>query len=368
MGKRTPLHCVHAKSAQMGEFAGFELPISYEGIIKEVLNTRKAASIFDVSHMGRFLVRGPGCADLLDRVTTAWASSLDLKQGKYCLLCNERGGVLEDAIVFRVGESSFLLVGNASRRDFDLGWLIAQREKFDADVEDLSDSSLMFALQGPDAQERLQGVCNEDLSKIRRFRGEWAKILGKEAFVTRTGYTGEDGFEATFFSLDGAEKIWDGLIRAGFKPAGLGARDVLRIEAGLPLYGKELSESVTPIDAGLGFAVSMEKGDFIGREAIVEILQSGRRKFLVGIRMEERGVPREGYPIFIDGEKAGEITSGTFSPTLGVGIGLGYSSRRLEVGSAAYVGVRGEPKMCKISRIPFYESSLRSKKANARGK
>lgn len=368
MGKRTPLHCVHAKSAQMGEFAGFELPISYEGILKEVLNTRKAASVFDVSHMGRFLVRGPEGADLLDRVTTASILSLDLKQGKYCLLCNERGGVLEDAIVFRIGESGFLLVGNASRRDFDLRWLIAQRGKFNADVEDLSDSSLMFALQGPDSQERLQGVCNEDLSKIRRFRGEWAKILGKEAFVTRTGYTGEDGFEVTFFSLEGGEKIWEGFVRAGFKPAGLGARDVLRIEAGLPLYGKELSESVTPIDAGLDFAVSMEKGDFIGREALVEILQSGRRKFLVGIRMEERGVPREGYPIFVDGEKAGEITSGTFSPTLGVGIGLGYSSRRLEVGSAVYVRMREEPKRCKISRIPFYEASLRPKKANAMGK
>lgn len=358
MGKRTPLYFIHAEAAHMGEFAGFELPIWYEGIVHEVLNTRKGASIFDVSHMGRFLIEGTESASLLDRMTTARISGLGLNQGKYCLLCNERGGILEDAIVFRVGENRFILVGNASRREFDLEWLTSHVGKFDASVKDFSDSSLMFALQGPESQERLQRACGEDLSKIRRFRGEWAKILGEEAFVTRTGYTGEDGFEAIFFSLDCAERVWKGLLGEGFKPAGLGARDVLRIEAGLPLYGKELNESVTPIDAGLFFAVSMEKVDFIGKEAIGEILREGRRKFLVGIRMEEGGVPREGYPLFLNGDRIGEITSGTFSPTIGAGIGLGYTSMRLEPGCAISVGVRGVLKACRISRIPFYEPKL----------
>ncbi|MBC7127699.1 MAG: glycine cleavage system aminomethyltransferase GcvT [Candidatus Methanosuratincola petrocarbonis] len=356
MGKRTPLYSAHAKAAHMGEFAGFELPIWYEGIVQEVLNTRRDASIFDVSHMGRFLIEGPESASLLDWVTTARISDLGLRQGKYSLLCNEWGGVLEDAIVFRVGEESFILVGNASRREFDLEWLISRGSRFEASVKDLSDSSLMLALQGPKAQERLQRVCSEDLSKIRRFRGEWARILGEEAFLTRTGYTGEDGFEATFFCLEGAERIWEGLLGVGFKPAGLGARDVLRIEAGLPLYSKELNESVTPIDAGLFFAVSMEKGEFIGKGALGEALrEGGRRKFLVGIRMEEGGVPREGYPLFLDGERIGEVTSGTFSPSLGAGIGLGYISKQLEPERAVSVGVRGVLKACRIARIPFYK-------------
>lgn len=355
MVKRTPLYSVHSKAAHMGEFAGFELPIWYEGIVNEALNTRKDASIFDVSHMGRLIIEGPESASLLDWLATANISGLGLRQGKYCLLCNERGGVLEDAIVFRVGEERFILIGNASRRDFDLEWLIAHGSKFDVSVKDFSDSSLMLALQGPKAEERLQRVCSEDLSKIRRFRGEWARILGKEAFVTRTGYTGEDGFEAIFFSLEGAESIWNGLLGEGFRPAGLGARDVLRVEAGLPLYGKELNESVTPIDAGLFFAVSMEKGGFIGKEALAEALrEGGRRKFLVGIRMEEGGVPREGYPLFLNGERIGEITSGTFSPTLSTGVGLGYISKQLEPGSAVSVGVRGALRACRIARIPFY--------------
>lgn len=367
MGKRTPLHHVHAKSAQMGEFAGFDLPIAYEGILQEVLNTRRAASIFDVSHMGRFLVTGPDAAALLDFVTTAKISALDLKQGRYCLLCNDGGGVLEDAIVFRVYDKGFLLVGNAARREFDLLWLSSHRGGFDASLKDLSESSIMFAIQGPESQERLQGLCSGDLSGIRRFRGEWVEIFGEEAFLTRTGYTGEDGFEATFFRLEGAERVWDGLLSAGFKPAGLGARDVLRIEAGLPLYGKELNESVTPIDAGLSFAVSMEKDDFIGKEAIGATLRRGRRKFLVGIRMEERCVPREGYPLFVDGEMVGEITSGTFSPVLRAGIGLGYSSRRLEPGSPISIGVKGEFKVCRISKIPFYESKAHASRRPTQG-
>lgn len=358
MGKKIPLHSIHAQSAHMGEFAGFEMPIWYEGIIKEVLNTRERASVFDVSHMGRFIIEGEGGGAFLDYVTTARISGLGVNQGRYCLMCNEQGGVVDDAIVFRVGDEKFLFVGNASRREADLGWLRLNATKFGVRVSDASDSSLMLALQGPESERLLQEGCERELPSMRRFTGDTVNILGEEVFLTRTGYTGEDGFELISFNPAASERIWRGIVNLGFAPAGLGARDVLRIEAGLPLYGKELDESTDPFDAGLEFAVAMEKNDFLGKKALEEKISSGRRRFLVGIVMQEGGIPREGYPIIYDGREAGKITSGTFSPIVGAGIGMGYVGKGLEPDAQVLVGIRGRLKQGKISKLPFYDTRM----------
>lgn len=355
MANRTPLYPYHIDHATMGEFGGFEMPLWYGGIAQEVKAVRYSAGIFDVSHMGRTLFTGRDAGRFLDYLTTNDISGLQLMQARYTLLCNEEGGVVDDTIVVRTGEESFVAFWNASNRGKDMAWARRWMGGFDVEMEDCSDSSFMIALQGPLSQKILQPLCRFDLSLVKRNRGAWTTMEGLECCLTRTGYTGEDGFEIFTLSGRDALPLWNRLVEGGATPAGLGARDVLRIEAGLPLYGHELSDVISPVEAGLGFAVKPEKRDFIGKNAILAILRGPPKRRLTGLRMVGRGIPREGYPILRGGMEVGAVTSGTFSPTLGLPIALGFMEGEPRVGEEVSVRIRGSEHSAIVSKPPFYD-------------
>jgi aminomethyltransferase len=356
MASRTLLHPYHVAHATMGEFGGFEMPLWYEGIIPEVNAVRRKAGIFDVSHMGRTLFTGEGAGRFLDYLTTNDIAGLAPMQTRYTLICNEEGGVVDDTIAVRTGEESYVTFWNASNREKDTLWAKERRGRFEVKMEDRSDASFMIALQGPKAHQVLQPLCKIDLSRVKRHMGAWTRVAGMECCILRTGYTGEDGFE--IFSLTdsgGALPLWNRLIDGGATPAGLGARDVLRIEAGLPLYGHELTDTISPLEARLDFAVKMEKGEFVGRRAIAALMQKGLRRRLTGLRMRGRGIPRNGYAIFYQGKEVGVVTSGTFSPTLGGSIALGFIEGELPCGAELQVRIRGTDHSAFLSETPFYD-------------
>jgi aminomethyltransferase len=278
-------------------------------------------------------------------------------QARYTLICNEEGGVVDDTIVVRTGEGSYVTFWNASNREKDTLWARERMGRFEVEMEDRSDASFMIALQGPMAPRVLQPLCGIDLSCVRRHRGAWTTVAGTECCVIRTGYTGEDGFEIFSLADRRALPLWNRLIDGGATPAGLGARDVLRLEAGLPLYGHELSDAISPLEAGLGFAVKMEKGEFVGRRAIAAIMREPLRRRLTGLRMKGRGIPRGGYAIFNGGRKVGVVTSGTFSPTLGGPVALGFIEGGLPDGAEVMVRIRGSDHGAILSETPFYDQS-----------
>lgn len=363
--RRTPLHDEHvALGARMVQFAGFEMPVQYPaGIVKEHMAVRTAAGLFDVSHMGEFEIRGPGSLDFVQHLLTNDASRLEVGQAQYTVLTSPDGTALDDCILYRFADH-YMVVVNAGNLAKDRAWFERAAVGFDVEFADRSDAFGLLALQGPKAEEILAGLTGADLSAIGSYRFVEDRVAGIETIISRTGYTGEAGFELYIAAVD-APGLWRKLLEAGAEvgllPAGLGARDSLRLEVGYILYGNDLDERRTPLEAGLGWVVKLDKGDFIGRDALLRQKEEGVREKLIGFVLQEKGFPRHGYEIRYQGEPAGEVTSGVLSHCTHQGIGLGYvAAEASKVGTDLEVVIRDRPIPARVVRPPFYaEGSLR---------
>jgi|DewCreStandDraft_1066081.scaffolds.fasta_scaffold00290_69 aminomethyltransferase len=352
---RTPLYPEHLRlGARMVPFAGWEMPLQFRGIVEEHHAVRRAAGMFDVSHMGRFEVQGPEAAAGLRCLCTYAVDRLAPGQGHYSFLCNESGGILDDIYVFRLAGERFLVVANAANADRVRGWLEAHLPT-GARLVDRHRSTAMIAVQGPRAVETCAAALVPALGSLPR-RACLEVAWGEGTlFASRTGYTGEDGLELVVEAETGAP-LWQRLLAAGVVPCGLGARDTLRLEAALPLYGQDIDESVNPFELGLAFAVSLDDGaTFVGRQALLRVREQGPRRLLACLRATERGIMRAGYPIYRGQDEVGKVTSGGYSPTLGVSIGMGFLPPPLaQPGTALTVGVRGRPLPVRVVPRPFY--------------
>lgn len=351
--RRTQLYEEHkALGAKLVDFAGYEMPVQYEGIKAEHQAVRESVGLFDVSHMGEAVFRGPDAEKAVQRLVTRDVSRQQEGQAGYCAVCYENGGTVDDVIVYKRPED-FLIVVNASNREKDLDHFRENTKDLDVEVADESDAWALLALQGPEAAGLLQNMTGEDLSSMKPFRFVEGEVNGAPAIISRTGYTGEDGFELYVGSED-APALWRKLVEAGAAPAGLGARDTLRLEAGMCLYGNELDPGTTPLEAGIGFAVHLDKAEeFIGQEALRTEKEEGLRKKLVGFEVEGRGIARHGYPVVVDGEEVGEVTSGTQSPTLNRAIGLALVAPGVE--DTFEVEIRGRSVGARAVPLPFYK-------------
>ena len=359
--KRTPLYEEHLRAgAKIVPFAGWEMPIQYaSGITAEHQAVRQAAGLFDVSHMGEVEVRGPRAADFVQHVTTNDVGRLEVGQAQYSTLLRDDGTMLDDLLVYRFADR-WMLVVNASNRERDHAWMAHFATEFDVELRDLTEEIALLALQGPRAEAILGPLAEDELSSIGYYRFAESRVDGRPAIVSRTGYTGEDGFEL-YVSADDAAPLWRRLLEAGagegLVPAGLGARDSLRLEMGYALYGSDLDERHTPLEAGLGWVVKLDKGPFVGREALQRQKQQGLRHRLAGFRLLGRGFPRQGYTIQADGEPIGTVTSGIVSPSLGEGIGMGYLPPEFaKPGSHIEVMIRDRPIPGEVVRPPFYQN------------
>jgi aminomethyltransferase len=363
---KTHLYEFHKENGNIVDFSGYAMPVWYEGIIDEHNAVREHCGVFDTSHMGRTRAIGPEAEKFVNYLITNDASSLDENEGIYSVMCRPNGGIVDDLITYKLGPENFFIVYNASNREKDFNWFKENAKNFDIQLTDVSNEIAMIAVQGPDAEDILQELTQEDLSEIERFNIGKTTISGFETYAARTGYTGEDGFEIYVLdcprtSPEKALKIWNDLVNKGAVPCGLGARDTLRLEAGLSLYGNDIDESTNPYEAGLGWVVKLDKPSyFVGKRAIEQIKEEGIDKKLVGIEMIDRGIPRHGYEIVNEeGESIGVVTSGAMSPTLGVGIAMGYvppeeSKRGNEVG----INIRERIAKGKIVKHhPFYDPS-----------
>lgn len=354
--KRTPLYDEHvALGARIIEFAGFAMPVEYTSILSEHRSVRSAAGLFDLSHMGEISVSGPGAAAFVDWVVTNQTANMQEGQARYAVMCRPDGGIVDDVVVYRRAED-FLIVVNAANIAKDMAWLDYVRRSWPGDgappvdpgdvvIEDLSDQTALIAIQGPMSQRILAELTDADLSALRSFRFVYADVAGQRALVSRTGYTGEDGFEL-YVAPEAAVPLWRALLEQGepegLVPVGLGARDTLRLEMRFPLYGNDIDETTTPLEAGLDFAVKLGKEGFIGREALLKQREEGVARRLVGFKLEGRGVPRHGYALYADGRAVGRVTSGSMSPTLGEPVGMGYvESRFAEPGTTLEMEMRG---------------------------
>ncbi len=358
--KRTSLYETHLKhGAKMVPFAGWEMPVQYCGILEEHKAVRTAAGLFDVSHMGEIWLEGERAAEAVQKLVTNDATGLQDNRVMYSPMCYPDGGVVDDILVYRAADRRYLLVVNAGNRDKDLAWIKEQVGDL-VDVTDRSAETALLALQGPRAEDILQKLTTLPLAGMRYYCFAAGKVNGTDALVSRTGYTGEDGFEI-FVAWEKAAELWEALLEAGagagLQPAGLGARDTLRFEACLPLYGQELSEQITPLEAGLESFVKLDKPDFIGREALAGQHRQGPPRRLVGFEMLDRGIPRTGYPLRDEnGRQIGFVTSGTFAPTLQKNLGLGlvetgYARR----GTIIVVEVRKKMLRARVIPTPFYK-------------
>ncbi|MCH7825500.1 MAG: glycine cleavage system aminomethyltransferase GcvT [Acidobacteria bacterium] len=360
--KRTPLNQWHRDhGAKMVDFGGWDMPIQFEGILAEHKAVRQRAGLFDVSHMGEVRIRGDDALAFIQHLTTNDAGGLELGQAQYTLMTNHAGGVIDDLLVYRLAETDYLLVINAATTPKDVAWIEEQAEDFGGllEVRDESDEWAQLALQGPDAETILSRIVALDLASIGYYRAAFTDIDGVQALVSRTGYTGEDGFEVYLppsQAADFADTILDAGANEGVVPVGLGARDTLRLEAGMLLYGNDMDESRSPVEANLRWLTKPGKGEFIGKDAIVAQIEAGTAERLVGFELIDRGVPRHGYELYGADEQAiGEVTSGSFSPTLQKGIGLGYvPAEHTEVGGLLKVDIRGRKLEVRVVKTPFY--------------
>lgn len=350
--RRTPLHPRHqALGARMGEFAGWEMPIRYRGIQAEHAAVRSRAGLFDVSHMGEIEVAGAGASRFCQRLTANDVERLKPLQSQYTLLLNEGAGIIDDLVLFRLETERYLLCVNAARSRADFEWLESHADG-GVSVRDVGDSYALLALQGPASEGVLGPLTDVHLPALKAFDFGPGEVAGVRCMVSRTGYTGEDGFELYCAAEDGV-RLWDGLMGGGeVEPAGLGARDTLRLEKGFPLYGREIDETTTPREARLGWVAKPDKGPFVGSEALSQQEPPPRR--LVGLEMEESGIAREGYRVFHGDDEVGRVTSGTLSPTLGKAIALAYVSAELSArGTELRVEVRGRRIRARVVRVPF---------------
>jgi len=343
------------------------MPLWFKGIIQEHLAVRTSVGIFDISHMGRVSITGEESEKFLNYVITNDISAVLPNGAQYSVMCNENGGIIDDFVVYRLGTEKFLVVFNASNREKDYDWMNKNAEGFDVKIEDVSDDVAMFAVQGPNAEKTLQRISTTDFSEIGRFKCQNSRLSNVEVLVSRTGYTGEDGFEvfvwhAPLTRPDNAVKLWNAILEAGksfgIEPCGLGARDTLRLEAGMCLYGNDIDETTTPLEARLGFVVKFQKENFIGKDVLMKQKREGIQRKRVGIRMIERGIPRQGFKVYDDGgEKIGNITSGTFSPLLKYGIGMAYiQAAQAQDDNFIRVKIRNRLAKGKIVSFPFYDA------------
>ena len=356
---KTPLYDAHsALGARMVPFAGYAMPIQYPGGIRaEHAAVRAAAGLFDVSHMGEFTVRGPQAEALVQYLTVNDVSRVLPGQAQYSALCNGDGCILDDLLVYRFADR-FVLVVNAGNREKDWQWVTGHASGFDVEISDDSDDIALIALQGPAGQAILTPLTDVDLDAVGYYRFAEGSVAGEQCVVSRTGYTGEDGFEL-YLPAASAPAVWNSLSLSGeslgLAPAGLGARDSLRLEMGYALYGNDLDEEHTALEAGLGWIVKLDAGDFIGREALAAQKERGVSRRLTGIRLTQRGFPRPGYPIVHDGAEAGIVTSGVASPSLGEGVALGYLSvEAARPGTEVGIVIRGRTIAARTQRPPFY--------------
>jgi aminomethyltransferase len=361
MFKKTPLYSLHtALGAKMVEFAGFEMPVHYSSIIEEHLAVRRSVGVFDVSHMGEFYVRGKGALSFLQKVTINDVARLKPGRVQYTAMCYEDGGIIDDLLIYRM-ENQYLLVVNASNLQKDYDWLQAQ--KFgDIELENVSDATAQLAVQGPKSIATLQKLTKENLSKVEYYTFMQGTLAGVPMVISRTGYTGELGFELYFDAdIETAKKIWNAVFEAGeefgIQPVGLGARDTLRTEMGFCLYGNDIDKTTNPLEAGLGWITKLSKKEFNGRTSLLKVREEGLKQKLIGFTLPDRTLARHGYEIKNSGSIAGRVTSGTFSPSLKKGIGMGYVVTELaNAGNVVSVSVRGNEIPATIVVMPFLQN------------
>ncbi|HEY9676350.1 MAG TPA: glycine cleavage system aminomethyltransferase GcvT [Waterburya sp.] len=363
---RTPLYQLAVdQKARLTAFSGWEMPVQFSGITSEHEAVRTSAGMFDISHMGKFAFKGKQLLEHLQPLVPSDLTRLQAGQAQYTVLSNPKAGIIDDIIVYyqgenEVGEQRGMMIVNAATRTRDKAWLIAHLEDSPVSLDDLSKQKVLIAVQGPRAVSHLQQFVKEDLTPIAAFGHIEATVFDQPAFLARTGYTGEDGFEVMVDSEVGV-KLWRSLVAAGVTPCGLGARDTLRLEAAMALYGQDINETTTPLEAGLGWLVHLDtKGDFIGRSVLEQQKANGVEKRLVGLEMQGRHIARHGYPVKHEGQEVGEVTSGTLSPTLGKAIALAYVPTSLsKIGQTVEVEIRGKSYPALVVKKPFYRSPNR---------
>ena len=375
MPKRTPLYQAHRSlGARFTTFGGWDMPVSYTGILAEHQAVRTQAGVFDLSHMGEIEVRGPRALEVCQELLVTDVSRIAIGQAQYSVMCNPEGGILDDVIVYRLpqdqNQDRYYVCVNAACIEEDVEWFHS-RNANRAEVINGSDSTALIAVQGPRTVDILQRLTSLDLTTIRRYWSVQGELAGVVGLIARTGYTGEDGFEL-FVPADQASRVWDACLDAGqaagqadgivpIGPIGLGARDTLRLEAGYLLYGQDMNSQISPFEAGLSRLVDFEAGEFIGRAALLRQKEQGVDKKLIGVQMEERGIPRPGYQLWAQGQAVGHITSGTQSPSLGIGIGLGYGPPKAVPGMEIGVRVRNRQVRAQVVRPPFYKKKKRGR-------
>jgi aminomethyltransferase len=338
----------------MVDFAGWEMPIQYGSIIDEHQAVRTAAGLFDISHMGRLSFGGPDALDLIQQVYTNNAATMKDMQVRYGLVCNAAGGIRDDVLVYR-WPYGWAMVVNASNRAKIVAWLDEHKGKRTVGIQDQTMQTCMIAVQGPQAIDLSRGMFAADVGQLGYYHAAPTQYQGQACVVSRTGYTGEDGFEV-MISARMAVQLWDDLASRGAKPCGLGARDTLRLEAAMPLYGHELSEEIDPFQAGLGWAIKLDKGDFIGREPLLRRREDKGRRQRVGLALEGKRIAREGAAVRQGGKAVGQVTSGTFAPTLSRSIAMAYVEHgQAAVGTHCEVDIRGTPATATVAPLPFYK-------------
>tara|TARA_R110002051_G_scaffold232889_1_gene294554 strand:- start:11586 stop:12674 length:1089 start_codon:yes stop_codon:yes gene_type:complete len=360
--KNTALTATHESlGAKMVPFAGYNMPVSYEGVNAEHETVRNAVGVFDVSHMGEFLISGPNALALIQKVSSNDASKLTIGRAQYSCLPNETGGIVDDLIIYKIKDEQYLLVVNASNIEKDWNHISSYNANFKADMRDISEGYSLLAIQGPKAVEAMQSLTSIDLSTIKFYHFEVADFAGIDnVIISATGYTGSGGFEI-YCKNDEVKQIWDKVFEAGadfgIKPIGLAARDTLRLEMGYCLYGNDIDDNTSPFEAGLGWVTKFTK-DFVNSEALAKEKQHGPERKLVAFELDERGIPRHGYDI-VDGsgKTIGTVTSGTMSPSMGTGIGLGYVPTIFaEVGSKINIQIRKNAVPATVVKLPFYKN------------
>ncbi len=358
--KKTPVHEAHVKAgARMVPFAGYSMPVQYTGIVDEHMAVRTRAGLFDVSHMGEFFVEGPGALDYLQHLTCNNVAQLEVGRAHYTGLMLPNGAFVDDMLIYRLGDNRYLAVVNAANLDKDRNWFMEHTRGFDVQVEDLSAAYGQLALQGPQASAILKELTAADLAALRYYSFVETEVDGTRCIVSRTGYTGEDGYEL-YAPAKATAGLWDAVLGAGapfgLVPAGLGARDTLRLEASMALYGNDIDDTTTALEAGLGWIVKMKKGDFIGRDSLARQRKEGLTRRLIGFEMEERAIARQGYPIVAGDRQIGTVTSGTFAPFLEKSIGMAYLPAGLcEPGTRFEVEIRNRTAPAVVVPTPFYK-------------
>jgi aminomethyltransferase len=358
--KTTKLYSAHKKlGGKLIDFFGWEMPVEYSGLIDEHMAVRTRAGLFDVSHMGEILVSGKQALDFIQYLTPNNAARLMPNKAQYTALTTPQGTFVDDLLVYCLNEERYLLVVNAANSDKDYKWILDHMHGFEVEVKNQSSSYTQLALQGPKALEILQPLTGVDLSELKPFQAAHGSVAEVGALVSRTGYTGENGFEI-YTQSDDPEKMWEAILEKGkafgLLPVGLGARDTLRLEATLMLYGNDIDDTTTVLEAGLGWLVKFKKGDFLGREVLLKQKEEGLQRKLAGFEITGKGIARSHYPVFVQGEKTSEVTSGTYAPYLKKSIGLAYLPLRFtEPGTLIEIEIRGKRVEAQVVPLPFYK-------------